>query len=116
MQPVICGRKCEGTRKRRSGSAQPVRRGIKQHRGELVAGAEAFLIFGLLENRGGCGADLAGTGAGDAGGPRRYTAILARGAEPFYACAATNIRSYRAALAAGFLPVCSDATVTPIAT
>lgn len=39
-------------------------------------------------------------------------AILARGGEPFDACAATSSRSHRTALAAGFQPACSDASVT----
>jgi RimJ/RimL family protein N-acetyltransferase len=38
--------------------------------------------------------------------------ILDRGEVPLYGCAATNIRSQRTALAAGFLPAFSDASVS----
>ncbi|HEX6032156.1 MAG TPA: GNAT family N-acetyltransferase [Tepidiformaceae bacterium] len=38
--------------------------------------------------------------------------ILERGEVPFYSCAATNIRSQRTALSAGFLPAFSDASVS----
>jgi RimJ/RimL family protein N-acetyltransferase len=81
--------------------------------GAPVAVAGAFQTFGLLE----IGVDVVPAFQGRGLAPlvvRAATAaILARGAEPFYACAATNIRSHRTALAAGFLPVCSDATVAP---
>ncbi len=76
-----------------------------------VAVAGAFLTYGLYE----IGIDVLRSQRGRGLAPvvvRAATAeIVRRGEVPFYACAATNIRSQRTALASGFLPVCSDAAI-----
>jgi hypothetical protein len=79
-----------------------------------AAVAGAFLTFGLYE----IGVDVLHGYRGKGLAPivvrAAAAAILARDQAPFYGCAATNIRSQRTALASGFLPVCSDAAVTPV--
>jgi hypothetical protein len=79
--------------------------------GATVGVAGVFLTFGLHE----IGIDVLRSERGHGLAPllvrAAAAAILARGETPFYGCGATNIRSQRTALAAGFVPVCSDANV-----
>jgi hypothetical protein len=83
--------------------------------GEPVAVAGTFLTYGLLE----IGVDVIRPWRGSGLAPIVVRAavaeILARGAVPFYGCAATNVRSHRTALAIGFLPVCSETYVIAVA-
>jgi RimJ/RimL family protein N-acetyltransferase len=81
--------------------------------GEPAAVAGAYDSAGPLE----IGVDVAPAHQGRGLAPLVVTAttrdILAEGATPYYACAVTNIRSQRTALASGFLPACSVAVAMP---
>jgi hypothetical protein len=74
-----------------------------------VAAAGAFDTSGLSE----IGVDVKrehqGLGLAPAVVSAAARAILDDGGIPYYACAVTNIRSQRTALASGFVPACSDA-------
>jgi GNAT superfamily N-acetyltransferase len=80
--------------------------------GEPVALAGVFDTYGLHE----IGVDVAdgwqGQGIGAAVVSLAVRGILERGATPFYGCSPTNIRSQRTALTVGFLPVCSDGSIS----
>jgi RimJ/RimL family protein N-acetyltransferase len=79
--------------------------------GRPIAVAGAFLTFGVLE----IGVDVVREHRGRGLAPLVVAAvtreIVERGETPLYGCGATNIRSQHTALAAGFMPVCSDAFV-----
>ena len=83
-------------------------------RGEHVAVAGAFVLYGMLE----IGVDVApehrGLGLGRLMVSTIAREIVQRGALPFYACATTNIRSHRTAEASGFSIICCDAAVTAV--
>lgn len=78
---------------------------------EPVAIAGAFLTYGMYE----IGVDVAPAYRGKGLAPVVVRSlaheILERGETPLYVCAPTNIRSQRTALASGFMPVGSDASV-----
>jgi GNAT superfamily N-acetyltransferase len=80
--------------------------------GEPAALAGVFDTYGMHE----IGVDVApewqGQGLGAGVVALAVRAILERGATPFYGCGPTNIRSQRTALSTGFLPVCTDGTVS----
>lgn len=80
--------------------------------GGPVAVAGAFLTYGMHE----IGVDVARAHRGKGFGAHVVRALtrqlLDRGDTPLYVCSTPNIRSQRNALACGFLPVCSDASVT----
>lgn len=82
-------------------------------RGEPAAVAGVFTSFGLFE----IGIDVLrehrGLGLARDAVSAAAAEVLRRGETPFYACAATNIRSQRTAAACGFVPVLSDAWVFP---
>jgi len=79
--------------------------------GHPAAIAGAFITYGMYE----IGVDVAPAHRGKGLAPMVVCAlaheILDRGETPLYVCAPTNIRSQRTALASGFLPVGSDASV-----
>lgn len=79
--------------------------------GQPAAIAGAFITYGMYE----IGVDVAPAHRGKGLAPIVVRAlareILDRGETPLYVCAPTNIRSQRTALASGFLPVGSDASV-----
>jgi GNAT superfamily N-acetyltransferase len=85
---------------------------ILDERGEIAALAGVFDTYGLSE----IGVDVVpsyqGRGLGVAVVAAAVYAILDRGETPFYGCAPTNIRSQHTALASGFMPVCSDGTIS----
>lgn len=80
--------------------------------GEPVALSGVFDTLGLYE----IGVDVAPPAQGRGLAPivvrAAARAILEAGETPLYACAATNVRSQRTALAAGFRPVGADAFVS----
>lgn len=85
---------------------------LLDHDNRLAAVAGVFLTYGLYE----IGVDVAPEYRGRGFAARVVRAacveILRRGGTPLYVCAADNIRSQRTALACGFLPVYSEASVT----
>jgi RimJ/RimL family protein N-acetyltransferase len=86
--------------------------GLFDGAGEPVAVAGVFETLGLHE----IGVDVVPASQGRGLAPIVVTAaahaILELDAAPMYACAATNTRSQRTAIASGFLPVASDAFVS----
>lgn len=82
-------------------------------RGEPAAVAGVFTTFSLFE----IGIDVLrehrGRGLARIAVSAAAAEVLRRGETPYYACAATNIRSQRTAAACGFIPVLSDAWVFP---
>lgn len=79
--------------------------------GEPVAVGGAFDTFEMLE----VGVDVVrahrGQGYGDLVVRAVTREVLERGQTPIYFCSASNIRSNRTALAAGYQPACCDGTV-----
>jgi hypothetical protein len=79
----------------------------------MAAVAGAFDTSGMLE----IGIDVVRSHRGRSLAPVVVAAaardILSQHRVPFYACATTNIRSQRTALASGFIPACSMALVVP---
>lgn len=86
---------------------------VFDERGEPAAVAGVFTTFSLYE----IGVDVLrehrGRGLARAAVNAAAAEVLRRGETPYYACAATNIRSQRTAAACGFVPVLSDAWVFP---
>jgi RimJ/RimL family protein N-acetyltransferase len=79
--------------------------------GEPAAIAGVFRTYGLHEIGVDVLRDYRGHGLATIVVAAAARAILEDGATPLYGCDASNIRSQRTALACGFIPVASDATI-----